>query len=71
MIEKPRPNDAIYLEVLRRMTPAEKLHKVFELTELSRKLFLIGLRERFPELSETELHDLYLKRLALCHNQNC
>lgn len=67
---KPRPNDAQYLEVLRRMSPADRLRKAFELTELSRKLLRTGLRERFPELSEDELHTLYLEQLAACHYRN-
>jgi hypothetical protein len=67
---KKRPNDRIYLEALRRMTPEQKLLKVFELTEMSRRLFRQGLREHFPELAEEELHRLYLERLAKCHNRN-
>ncbi len=67
---KPRPNDAQYLEVLRRMTPADRLRKAFELTELSRNLMRAGLRERFPHLSEDELHTLYLEQLAACHNRD-
>lgn len=70
MNSKPRPNDARYLEILRSMTPEQKLHKVFELTAMARKLFRLGLVQRFPELSEEEIQDLYLKRLAECHNQN-
>jgi len=67
---KPRPNDAQYLEVLRRMSPADRLRKAFELTELSRKLLRAGLRERFPDLSDDELHRLFLEQLAACHNRN-
>ncbi|HEY2840216.1 MAG TPA: hypothetical protein VGJ26_13760 [Pirellulales bacterium] len=70
MSQKPRPNDARYLEVLRSMTEAERLEKAFELSELSRELFRIGLRQQFPEKSEAELRALYLERLALCRNQS-
>jgi hypothetical protein len=68
--DKPRPSHALYLEVLRGMTPAEKFAKVCELTELTRELLRTGLRQRHPELSEAELHQLYLQQLAACHNQN-
>jgi hypothetical protein len=68
--EKPRPNQAQYLEILRRMTPAEKFAKVCELTELMRECLRAGLRQRFPELSDEERHQLYLRLLAKCHNQN-
>ena len=67
---KPRPNEAAYLNVLRRMTPQQRLAKAFELSELSRKLFRQGLSERFPDLSADDFHKLYLERLARCHNRN-
>jgi len=67
---KKRPNHRIYLEVLSRMTPEQKLLKVFELTKMARQLFRLGLRERSPELSEDELHRLSLERLAKYHNRN-
>ena len=68
---KPRPNHAEYLRCLQRMTPEEKLAKAFELTEFSRSLFRQGLRQRFPDLDELAFHQLYLARLAKCHNRNC
>ena len=44
--------------------------KAFELTEMTRELFKQGLRDRFPDKSEEELHRLYLDRLDKCHNKN-
>ncbi len=67
---KARPNHRAYLEVLRRMTPEQRLLKAFELSDMTRNLFRQGLRERFPDLPEEQLHALYLERLALCHNRN-
>ena len=67
---KPRPNHHRYLEVLRAMTPAQRLEKAFELSADMKRLFLTGLRARFPDLSERELHRLALERLAKCHNRN-
>ncbi len=60
---KPQPNDELYLEILRRMSPADRLRKAFELTELSRKLLRAGLENQFPELSPEEIQALYVKRL--------
>lgn len=60
----------IYLETLRRMTPSEKFNKVMELNELTKSLFKQGLRKRFPEKTEEEIHTLFLKRLEKCHNSN-
>jgi hypothetical protein len=52
------------------MTPEAKLRKAFELSDLSRRLFLHGLRKRFPNLSDDQIKEIYLKRLAKCHNRN-
>ena len=52
------------------MTPDERLLKAFELTEMARDLFREGLRQRFPDKSEEEIHRIYLDRLDKCHNRN-
>ncbi len=70
MNPKPRPNHAIYIQALRRMTPQQRLAKAIELTEDARRRFRDGLRRRFPDLNEQELHQLYLERLNKCHNRN-
>jgi hypothetical protein len=70
MNPKPHPNHRLYLQVLRRMTPAQRLAKAFELSEFTRTIFRDGLRRRFPEKSEAEFHQIYLDRLAKCHNRN-
>jgi hypothetical protein len=70
MDPKPRPNHRKYLEIMSRMTVEEKLAKVFELNAMVHELFVQGLRERFPDLSEDEFHKILLERLAKCHNQN-
>jgi hypothetical protein len=70
MDPKPRPNHLLYLESLRRMTPALRLAKAFELSDFSKQLFVTGLRKRFPNLSPEEFHTLLLDRLAKCHNRN-
>ncbi len=70
MDPKPRPNHRIYIETLRRMTPAQRLMKAFELSDFSKRLFIHGLRKRFPDATDEEFRQLLLKRLALCHNRN-
>jgi hypothetical protein len=70
MNAKPRPNHDRYLQTLRAMTPQQRLLKAFELSALAKSLCIKGLRERFPELPESEFHDLLLQRLELCHNRN-
>ena len=58
------------IEILRGMTPEQRLNKALELSEFTRELFRHGLRKRFPDLSEKEFHKLYLKRMEKCHNRN-
>ena len=70
MDPKPRPNHKRYLEILRGMTAEQKLQKVFELSEMVKSLFREGLRKRFPDATEEELHRIYLERLEKCHNRN-
>jgi len=67
---KPKPNHQIYIQILRKLTPEQRLRKAMELSELTKELFKIGLRKRFPDLSEKKFHELYLKRLEKCHNRN-
>ena len=51
------------------MTPEQRLMKAFELSEFSTKLFIHGLRKRFPDLDEAEFHKLYMERLEKCYNR--
>ena len=67
---KPKPNRGQYLETLRRMTPAQRLTKAMELSDLGKRLFLHGLRTRFPEADDRQIHAIYLERIARCHNRN-
>ena len=70
MDPKPQPNHARYIQILRRMTPEQRLAKAFELTQMSRELLTAGLRVRFPGLPENELEALVRKRVDKCRNQN-
>ncbi|MEA1959548.1 MAG: hypothetical protein U9N44_07845 [Chloroflexota bacterium] len=67
---KERPNHKLYIQTLRRMGAEQRLLKSFELSELSKDLFLHGLHSRFPQLSEAAIKRIYLERLDKCHNRN-
>lgn len=69
LLEK-EPAQEMYYNVVKKMTSEQKIDKVFELTELSRKLMKEGLKIQFPNKTETEIHLLYLDRLKQCHNLN-
>ena len=67
---KKRPNNKIYIQVLRQMPPEKRLLKAFELSEFTRQLFLHGLHKRFPNLNDEEFKKILLERLDKCHNRN-
>ncbi len=66
---KPQPNRQRYIETLRRMTEAERLAKAMELSEMTRTLLRHGLTERFPNATESEIHEMYLERLETCRKR--
>ncbi len=68
--EESEKDRRAYQEVLRKMSVSEKFNKVMELNEMTRSIFRQGLRKRFPEKSDKEIHSLFLERLARCHNSN-
>jgi hypothetical protein len=44
-----------YLKIIRNMSLEDRLRKCFELSDLTKQLFLAGLRNRFPDHSEEEI----------------
>jgi hypothetical protein len=45
----------MFLDIQRRMTPGEKIARVFELSALVKAMAVAGLRYRFPEASDEEI----------------
>lgn len=70
MNPKPRPNDRLYIETLRRMTPSQRVARAFELSAFSKRIFLDGPRRRSPTCPKMNFGRLALSRLAKCHNRN-
>jgi len=52
------------------MSPQEKLEKSFELTDMANEAFRAGLKNRYPQLTEDQLEQLYIEKKAACHNRN-
>jgi uncharacterized protein (DUF433 family) len=69
-LTKPRPTHQRTLQILRGMSPREKLAQVFKLNERTLKLMRIGLRRRFPDLDDAAFEKVYLQMRARCHNRN-
>lgn len=66
---KARQNHRLYVEVLRRMTPEQRLRKAFELHEFAKELFRHGLRRRHPDLTVEEFEALERKLEDRWHNR--
>ena len=69
MDPKPRPSQRLYVEVLRGMTPEQRLLKAFELSELSHELLRAGVQQRFPDAGPDEVQRIYMEQLARCQNR--
>ena len=67
---KTKRDSPKYLQILRRMSPEQRLQKAFELTAFTKDLFVHGLRKRFPDASPEEFKKLLRDRLDKCHNRN-
>ena len=67
---KPRPNHQRTLQILRAISPQEKLAQVFKLNERTLELMRIGLRRRFPDLEEAAFQQVYMQMRERCHNRN-
>lgn len=68
--KKNLPNHQVYLAALKKMSPEDKLKKVFELSQLGRDLFFTGIKNIYPDLPEEEIRRIYLKRIEKCYNRN-
>lgn len=67
---KPEPNRRIYIEILRKMTPEQRIMKALELTDMAKMLLWEGLKTRYPDMPEFELKKIYLKEWDKGYNQN-
>ena len=60
----------VYINILKKMSPQQRLLKSFELTDFGKTLFFEGLKERHACLSDMEIRKIYIERLIKCHNRN-
>ena len=67
---KQQLNHRLYLEALDRMGPEKRLQKAFELSDMTRKLLMQGIRTRFPDATPEQLRDVLLTVLERCRNNN-
>jgi len=67
MNETDRQTHREYIKILKRMTPQARLRKAFELSDLTKSLFITGLKMRYPDYSEKDILDLYIEKIHKCH----
>jgi hypothetical protein len=66
---KTHSNRALYITILRSMTPEERLRKAFELTEMARALTRAGIARQRPELTVEEVDRLVRDRVIAWHSK--
>ncbi|MEM6854691.1 MAG: hypothetical protein AAF593_09810 [Planctomycetota bacterium] len=54
---------AVLTNIYRKMTPEQKIHRVAEMTELTRELALTRIRRSHPEYSETQARAQLIEEL--------
>lgn len=59
-----------YIKILKKMKPQARLQKAFELSDLTKSLFITGLKMRYPDYSEEDIKDLYIEKIYKCHSSN-
>ncbi len=62
MTDTSKDANDVLVSIYRKMTPEEKLLRIFDAYETGRKLAMAGLRERFPLADEAELQKLWKKQ---------
>jgi hypothetical protein len=67
---KRNQNHSIYIKALRKLTPEQRLKRAFDLSDFTTKLFINGLKKRWPDLGEEEFKQKLFERLGKCHNRN-
>jgi hypothetical protein len=67
---KPRPNEDKYREIIKRMTPEQKIAKIEELNNLGKELFIAGYFDRNPGSSHEEAIRAYRQYKMKCPNNN-
>ena len=59
-----------YIKILKKMKPQARLQKAFELSDLTKSLFITGLKMRYPDYSEEDIKDLYIEKIYKCHSSD-
>lgn len=70
MNETDRQTHREYIKILKKMTPQERLQRALELSDLTKSLFITGLKMRYPDYSEKDIKNLYIEKIYKCHSSD-
>jgi hypothetical protein len=68
---KLHANRQLYIEILRSMTPEQRLRKAFELTAMARELARAGVSRQHPDLDPDVIDRLTRDRIMAWHSKTC
>ena len=68
MNEAERQTHREYIKILKRMTPQQRLQRALELSDLTKSLFITGLKLRYPDYPEEDIKNLYIEKVHKCHH---
>ncbi len=57
-----------YIKILKKMTPQQRLLRAMELSDLTKSLFITGLKLRYPDYTEGEIKNIYIEKISRCRN---
>ena len=57
-----------YIKILKKMTPQQRLFRAMELSDLTKSLFITGLKLRYPDYTEDEIKNIYIEKISRCRN---
>ncbi len=57
-----------YIKILKKMTPQQRLLRAMELSDLTKSLFITGLKLRYPDYTEDEIKNIYIEKISRCRN---
>jgi len=69
-VNREQKAHAVYMQALKKIGPEKRLRKAFELSELTKRLFITGLRKKYPDLPEEEFKKLLFEKIDQCRNLN-
>jgi len=59
-----------YKKIMKKVSCQERLKKSLDLSDLTKQLFLTGLKNRYPGLDDKKITEIYIERIKKCSRQS-